>query len=80
VAELPVYDNPAAEHTRLEREIASLLRRLGRTDAQLDRYVQLEYQTTSRWKDLSPRYKEKVKAFLEEQLAEINESQIKGAA
>lgn len=62
---LPVYEDPAAEHARLDRLIKSLLEQVGRTSGQLDDWVAKKFQTTCAWQDLSPSYKEQVVTFLQ---------------
>jgi hypothetical protein len=60
-----VESSPEAEHDQLESRIWDALKAVGRSDAQLNEYVQKKYQTDSKWQELSTQYKREVLAFLE---------------
>lgn len=60
-----VGSNPEGEHDQLESQIWDTLKAIGKTDAQLNEYIQKKYQTDSKWQDLSTTLKREVLTFLE---------------
>ena len=59
-----VDSSPDAEHDQLEGQIWDALKAIGKTDAQLNEYVQKKYELDGKWQDLSIPLKREVLAFL----------------